>query len=141
MELPPHVACSENGMPILDDERRTPMFGDESRRSVLKWAALVGGAALAQGLLSRLARAQDVSTLTVGWGTDIDSLDPAQFKSDGAYIVQCNIHDTVLGWGSEPVPGRPGFLLAKPGKFVGGVGESWAYENDGKTLAVKIRRA
>ena len=112
------------------------MFGDQSRRGVLRWA----GAALAGGILPRLAGAQDVSTLTVGWGTDIDSLDPAQFKSDGAYIVQCNISDTVLEWGAEPVPGRPGLFLAKPGKFLGGVGESWAYENDGKTLVVKIRR-
>ena len=97
------------------------MFGDQSRREVLKWAGWGGGAALARGFLPRSARAQDVATLTVGWGTDIDSLDPAQFKSDGAYIVQCNIYDTVLGWGAEPVPGRPGLLSAKPGKFVGGV--------------------
>ena len=113
------------------------MFGNQSRRSVMKWGALGGGAALAQGLLPRPAGAQDVSTLTVGWGTDVNSLDPAQFKSDGAYIVQCNIYDTVVGWGSEPVPGKLGLFLAKPGKFVGGVGESWAYENDGKTLVVK----
>jgi peptide/nickel transport system substrate-binding protein len=118
----------------------TPMFGDQSRRGVLRWAGLGGAAALARGLLPRSAGAQDVSTLTVGWGTDIDSLDPAQLKSDGACLVQCNIYDTVLGWGTEPVPGKPGLFVAKPGKFVGGVGESWAYENDGKTLAVKIRR-
>jgi peptide/nickel transport system substrate-binding protein len=117
-----------------------PMFGDQSRRSALKLAGLGGGAALARGVLPRSAGAQDVSTLTVGWGTDIDSLDPAQFKSDGAYIVQCNIYDTVLRWGAEAVPGRPGLFSAKPGKFLGGVGESWAYENDGKTLVVKIRR-
>ncbi|MGD0850605.1 MAG: ABC transporter substrate-binding protein [Bradyrhizobium sp.] len=116
------------------------MFGDQSRRSVLKWAGLGGGAALSRGFLPRSAGAQDVSTLTVGWSTDIDTLDPAQFKSDGAYIVQCNIYDTVLSWGTEPVPGRPGLSFAKPGKFLGGVGESWAYENDGKTLVVKIRR-
>jgi peptide/nickel transport system substrate-binding protein len=117
-----------------------PMFVNQSRRDVLKWAGLGGGAALAHGLLPGSARAQDVSTLTVGWATDIDSLDPAQFKSDGGYIVQCNIHDTVLGWGTEPVQGKPDLFLAKPGKFVGGVGESWAYENDGKTLVMKIRR-
>jgi hypothetical protein len=39
------------------------MFGDQSRRSVLKWAALGGGTALAQGLLPHSAGAQDVSTL------------------------------------------------------------------------------
>ena len=64
------------------------MFGDQSRRSVLKWAGLGGGAAFTRGLLPRSAGAQDVSTLTVGWASDIDSLDPAQFKSDGAYIVR-----------------------------------------------------
>jgi peptide/nickel transport system substrate-binding protein len=117
-----------------------PMFGGQSRRSMLKWAGLGGGAALARGLLRRSAFAQNVSTLTVGWGTDIDTLDPAQFKSDGAYIVQRNIYDTVLEWGTEPVPGKPGLSFAVPGKFRGSIGESWAYENDGKTLVVKIHR-
>jgi peptide/nickel transport system substrate-binding protein len=116
------------------------MFGDQSRRRVLKWAALGGGASLTQSLLPRPVGAQVVSTLTVGWGTDIDSLDPAQFKSDGAYIIQSNIYDTLLGWGTEPVPGDPGLFSAEPGKFFGRVGESWVYENDGKTLVVKIRQ-
>jgi peptide/nickel transport system substrate-binding protein len=116
------------------------MFGDQSRRGVLKWAGLGGAAALASGVLPRSVGAEDVSTLTVGWDDDVDSLDPAQFKSDGSYIVQCNISDTVIGWGAEPVPGAPGLYSARPGKFVGGVGESWAYENDGKTLVVKIRQ-
>ncbi len=116
------------------------MFGGQSRRDVLKWAGLGGGAVLARSVLPRSAGAQDVSTLTVGWGADIDTLDPAQFKSDGAYIVQANIYDTVIGWGAEPAPGMPGVFAAKPGKFVGGIGESWASENDGKTLVVKIRQ-
>jgi peptide/nickel transport system substrate-binding protein len=116
------------------------MVGDQSRRRVLKWAALGGGAALTQSFLPGPAGAQDVSTLTIGWGTDIDSFDPAQFKSDGAYIVQSNIYDTLLGWGTEPVPERPGLFSARPGKFFGRIAESWVYENDGKTLVVKIRR-
>jgi hypothetical protein len=36
------------------------MFGDQSRRDVLKWAVLRGGAALARGLPPRWAGAQDV---------------------------------------------------------------------------------
>jgi len=115
------------------------MFGDQSRRGMLKWGGLGGGAALARSLLPRAAKAQDVSTLTVGWASDIDTLDPAQFKSDGAYIVQSNIYDTPLAWATEPVLGQPGIFLSKPGKFLGRVGENWAYENDGKTLVVKIR--
>jgi peptide/nickel transport system substrate-binding protein len=117
----------------------TPMFGGQSRRGVLKLAGLGGGALLASGVLPRSTLAQDVPTLTVGWATDIDSLDPAQFKSDGAYIVQCNIYDTVIGWAAEPNPETPGLFSARPGKFVGGVGESWTFENDGKTLVAKIR--
>ena len=128
-------------MPILGDEQReVPMFGSQSRRSVLKSVVLGGGVALAQGLLPRPTAAQDVSTLTVGWGTDIDTLDPAQFKSDGAYIIQCNVYDALLGWGTEPVLEHPGLFSARPGKFFGSVAESWAYENDGKTLVVKIRQ-
>ena len=116
------------------------MLGDQSRRGLLKWVGLGGGSALASSILPRLAGAQDVSTLTVGWGTDIDLLDPAQFKSDGAYIVQRNIYDTLLDWGAELVPERPGLYLAKSGKFLGRIGESWSYENDGKTLVLKIWR-
>jgi peptide/nickel transport system substrate-binding protein len=116
------------------------MFGRQSRRHVLKWAGLGGGAVLTSGILPRSAGGQDIPTLTVGWASDIDSLDPAQFKSDGAYIVQCNIYDTIIGWAAERIPERPGLFSAKPGKFVGRVGESWAFENDGKTLVVKIRR-
>ena len=55
------------------------MFGDQSRRGLLKWAGLGSGAALARNLFPRAAGAQDASTLTVGWATDIDTLDPAQF--------------------------------------------------------------
>ena len=111
-----------------------------SRRDFVKLAAVGASAALAPELAPRAAAAQDVPTLTVAWATDIDSLDPAQFKSDGAYIVQCNIYDTVLQWGAEPVPGKPGISAAVPGKFLGGIAESWVYENDGKSLVLKIRQ-
>ena len=71
-------------------------------------------------------------TLTVAWGTDIDTLDPAQFKSDGSYIVQCNIYDTALQWDAIPVPGQPGLSAAAAGKFLGGIAEIWSFENDGR---------
>jgi len=45
------------------------MFGDQSRRSVLKWAALGGGAAARPKAFSRARRERKTfSTLTVGWG-------------------------------------------------------------------------
>src|ERR1700733_8186859 len=76
--------------------------------SGLGLGAFGGSAAFAPECASRLPAAQDVPTLTVAWGTDIDTLDPAQFKSDGSYIVQCNIYDTALQWDAIPVPGEPG---------------------------------
>ncbi|ANW02856.1 ABC transporter substrate-binding protein [Bradyrhizobium icense] len=115
------------------------MFGNQSRRNFLKLAAS-GSAMFTPDLLTGPAHAQAVPTLTVAWGADIDSFDPSQFKSDGAYIVQANIYDTVLGWGAEPVTGSPNLSISKPGVFIGGIGESWKFENDGKTLVVKIRQ-
>ena len=111
-----------------------------SRRDFVKLTAIAGSAVGAAGVLPRMAAAQAVPTLTVAWGTDIDTLDPAQFKSDGSYIVQCNIYDTVLQWDAVPIPGAPGLSMAAPGKFLGGIAESWAFENDGKTLVLNIRR-
>ncbi|MCA1471122.1 ABC transporter substrate-binding protein [Bradyrhizobium sp. IC3195] len=115
------------------------MLGNQSRRSFLKLAAS-GSAMFTPGLFTGSANAQGGPTLTVAWGTDIDSFDPAQFKSDGAYIVQANIYDTVLSWGAEPVAGSPNLAISKPAVFASGIGESWTYENDNKTLVVNIRR-
>ena len=115
------------------------MVMDLSRRDFGRLTAMVASGAVVSQALPRFASADDVPTLTVAWATDIDSLDPAQFKSDGAYMIQCNIYDTTLQWAAEPVPGKPGLSAALPGKFVGGVAESWAYENDGKSLVFKIR--
>lgn len=111
-----------------------------SRRDFAKLSALGLGAAVTSQFGPRFALAEDVPTLTVAWATDIDTLDPAQFKSDGAYIVQCNIYDTALQWAADPVADRPDLSSAVPGKFLGGVAESWAYENDGKSLVMKIRQ-
>jgi peptide/nickel transport system substrate-binding protein len=111
-----------------------------SRRDFVKLAAIAGSAVGSPGILARSASAQDVPTLTVAWGTDIDTLDPAQFKSDGSYIVQCNIYDTALQWDAIPVPGKPGLSAAAAGKFLGGIAETWSFENDGKSLVLKIRQ-
>jgi peptide/nickel transport system substrate-binding protein len=86
------------------------------------------------------ARAQDLRTLTVAWDTDIDTLDPASFKSIGAYTTQANIYDSPLTWKVRPVPNSTGLFRSQPGEFDGGIAESWAFEKDGATLVLKIRR-
>ena len=87
-----------------------------------------------------MAAAQEKRTLTVAWDTDIDTLDPASFKSIGGYTVQANIYDSPLVWKVDPVPGKPGLSQSKPGEMEGGIAESWAFEKDGATLVLKIRR-
>ncbi|MBV9861806.1 MAG: ABC transporter substrate-binding protein [Alphaproteobacteria bacterium] len=117
------------------------MSGSVTRRRVLE----TGGAAFALNMLPAVAlRAQqptggDKSTLTVAWDTDIDTLDPASFKSIGAYTVQANVYDSPLTWKVAPVPGTPGLSRSQPGEFEGGVAESWSFERDGATLVLKLR--
>jgi len=112
------------------------MGGKTDRRVFLKLST----SAAALGAFGALpAQAQTGSTLTVAWDSDIDSLDPHVFKSVGGYAVECNIYDSVIGWKVQPVDGKPGFSIAHPSEFEGGVVEAWSFENDGKTVVLKVR--
>ena len=109
------------------------------RRDFMKLSAATA-ALSASGLAARGALAQNQRTLTVAWDTDIDTLDPASFKSIGGYTVQANIYDSPLMWKVQPVSGKPGLLQSRPQEMDGGIAESWAFEKDGATLVLKIRR-
>jgi peptide/nickel transport system substrate-binding protein len=118
------------------------MTSNSDRRDFLKHTA-ASAAALAtigSGLVPSLAAAQGARTLTVAWDTDIDTLDPASFKSIGGYTVQANIYDSPLMWKVQPVAGKPGLLQSRPGEMEGGIAESWAFEKDGATLVLKTRK-
>jgi peptide/nickel transport system substrate-binding protein len=115
------------------------MHQEIHRRNLLK---LTGGAAalgLSSSLLPHRARAQDARTLTIAWDTDIDTLDPAAFKSIGAYVVQANVYDNPLMWKVEPVDGKPGLYRSQPGQFEGSGMESWSFERDGATIVLSVR--
>lgn len=118
------------------------MTKNSDRRNFLKQTA-AGAATLAtigSGLAPGLVAAQGVRTLTVAWDTDIDTLDPASFKSIGGYTVQANIYDSPLMWKVQPVAGKPGLSQSRPGEMEGGIAESWAFEKDGATLVLKTRK-
>lgn len=115
------------------------MKQESRRRDFLKLAA-ASAAALTLPGPSLIAEAQEKRTLTVAWDTDIDTLDPASFKSIGGYTVQANIYDSPLMWKVDPVAGKPGLLQSKPGEMEGGIAESWSFEKDGATLVLKIRK-
>jgi peptide/nickel transport system substrate-binding protein len=116
------------------------MAGKTDRRAFLKGstsAAALGAFGGAVGAFP--ASAQASSTLTVAWDSDIDSLDPHVFKSVGGYAVEANIYDSVVGWKVRPVDGKPGLSLSSPNEFEGGIAESWSFEDDGKTVVLKVR--
>ncbi|HXG02337.1 MAG TPA: ABC transporter substrate-binding protein [Candidatus Binatia bacterium] len=110
------------------------------RRSFLK--ATVGGAAALSATASarRSAWAQDPRTLVVAWDSDIDTLDPAQFKAIAGYVTIANCYDTPIAWKVRPIEGKPGFARSHPGEFDPAICESWATEADGATLVFKVRR-
>ena len=113
-------------------------MGKTDRRTFLKLSSGVGAAALG-GLGALPARAQAGKTLTIAWDSDIDSLDPHVFKSVGGYAVQCNLYDSVVAWKVRPIDGKPGLSRSYPNEFEGGVAEAWTFEDDGKTVVLKVR--
>jgi peptide/nickel transport system substrate-binding protein len=109
------------------------------RRSFLKvtaGAATLGGA----GFRATRSEAQDKRTLVVAWDTDIDTLDPAQFKAIGGYVTIANCYDTPIAWKVRPIDGKPGFFLSRPAEWDGAIAESWATERDGATIVLKVRK-
>ncbi len=117
--------------------------GLTSRRDFLKMA---GGVSLSMPFASmafaglRRAEAAESRTLTVAWGTDIDTLDPASFKTPAGYITIANIYDTPVYWGVSPVPQKDGVFLSKPHDYTPRMAESWTKEKDGTTLVFKVRK-
>ncbi len=112
------------------------------RRSFLK---VTGGAAAAAAAGPAVLRpgpsqAQDPNTLVVAWDSDIDTLDPSAFKSNGGYVTIANICDGPIGWKVRPIEGRVGVFRSRPGEFDGMLAESWKEEDDRATLVFKVRR-
>jgi peptide/nickel transport system substrate-binding protein len=107
-----------------------------SRRQFLA-AAGAGTAALARW---RRAEAQDKRTLVVAWDSDIDTLDPASFKTQGGYVTVANTTDAPLSWRVRPIEGQPALFRSFPGEFDGHLAESWSLEDGGATVVLKVRK-
>src|SRR5207245_1080263 len=86
------------------------------------------------------AAAQHKKALVVAWDSDIDSLDPAVFKSQGAYVTVANTTDAPLMWKVRPIDGKPGLFRSMPGEWDGHLAESWTMEDNGATIVLKVRR-
>jgi peptide/nickel transport system substrate-binding protein len=108
-----------------------------TRRQFLAASAL-GTAALA--IRRPDAWAQDPKTLVVAWDSDIDTLDPASFKTQGGYVTVANTNDAPIMWKVRPVEGKPGLYRSHPREFDPHLAESWTMEDGGATIVMKIRR-
>jgi peptide/nickel transport system substrate-binding protein len=86
------------------------------------------------------AEAQDKRTLVVAWDSDIDTLDPAVFKSQGGYVTVANIMDAPIMWKVRPMDGKPGLFRSAPAEWDPHLAESWTMEDNGATMVFKIRR-
>jgi peptide/nickel transport system substrate-binding protein len=113
-----------------------------NRRSFLKTAGRAAAVwpVIGAALGSRDARAQGMKTLVVAWDTDIDTLDPARFKTMGGYVTVCNTYDTPIMWKVRELKDHPGFYRSRPGEFDPHLAASWHWEDDGATLVMKVRR-
>jgi peptide/nickel transport system substrate-binding protein len=98
-----------------------------------------GGGAIALARW-RHAEAQDKRTVVVAWDSDIDTLDPASFKTQGGYVTVANTTDGPLSWKVRPIEGKPGLFRSVPGEWDGHLAESWAMEDGGATMVFKVRR-
>lgn len=88
----------------------------------------------------REAWAQDPKTLVVAWDSDIDTLDPAAFKTQGGYVTIANTNDPPIQWKVRPMEGKPGLYRSHPREWDPHIAESWTSEDGGATLVFKIRR-
>lgn len=109
-----------------------------------KFLEVAGGTAAAAAVGPFVRRpgpawAQDPRTLVVAWDSDIDTLDPAAFKTNGGYVTIANICDGAIGWAVRPIEGRPGFYRSHPGEFEGLLAESWKEEDGGATIVFRVR--
>jgi peptide/nickel transport system substrate-binding protein len=102
------------------------------------------GAGTAAGALAlpraRRAEAQDKRTLVVAWDSDIDTLDPASFKTNGGYVTVANTTGAPLNWRVRPIEGQPGLFRSFPNEWDGHLAESWALEDGGATIVLKVRK-
>jgi peptide/nickel transport system substrate-binding protein len=121
--------------PRADRPQENRMTHRLSRRQFL--AAAAATTALAG---RRPAWAQNPKTLVVAWDSDIDTLDPAAFKTNGGYVTIANTCDIPIMWKVRPVDGRPGVFRSRPGEFDPHLAESWKEEDGGATIVMNVRR-
>ncbi|MFZ0216616.1 MAG: ABC transporter substrate-binding protein [Candidatus Dormiibacterota bacterium] len=114
--------------------------GRLSRRQFIERAAIVGlSSSAAMGLLQACGANQSgggKAKLVVGVDTDIDDLDPMDFKSDAAYEAVIQTYETLVS--NVLKPGSSGAMEATSA-LQGAVAEHYSVSPDSTTYTFKVR--
>jgi peptide/nickel transport system substrate-binding protein len=75
------------------------------------------------------------AVINVALGSDVDLLDPHQFRTDAAYVVTANVYEPLIRQKYEEMDG----VLQGTDEYEGALAESWKVSPDGKTATFKLR--
>ena len=76
----------------------------------------------------------------MAWDSDVDTLDPAVFKSQGGYVTVGQYHGRADHVEGAAHGGQAGPLPLVPAEWDPHLAESWTTEDNGATMVFKIRR-
>lgn len=130
-----------------EESRNLPRLlasGRLTRRQFIERAAAAGmSSSLALGILQACGGRRSgggggggASKLVVGVDTDIDDLDPMDFKSDAAYEAVIQTYETLVANVLKPGPSGS---MAASSDLVGVVAKSFSVSPDGTTYTFKVR--
>lgn len=75
------------------------------------------------------------AVINVALGSDVDLLDPHQFRTDAAYVVTANVYEPLIRQKYEEKDG----VFQGTDEYEGALAESWTVSEDGKTAEFKLR--
>jgi peptide/nickel transport system substrate-binding protein len=70
--------------------------------------------------------------------SDIDHIEPMEFRSDAGYYATANLYEPMIQ--QKLVPDADGVVLAGQLEYIGGLAESFTVSPDGKLVTLKIRQ-
>ncbi len=77
-------------------------------------------------------------TIVIALDSDIDHIEPMEFRSDAGYYATANLYEAPLQ--QDLVADADGVVLQGQLKYSGGLAESYTVSPDGKLITLKIRQ-
>ncbi len=84
------------------------------------------------------AKASQKPAIVAALDSDIDLIDPMEFRSDAAYYATANLYEPMLL--QKTTLSADGVVLEGQNQYVGGLAESYTVSPDGKLVTLKLRQ-